>query len=71
MTGDSRLVRQTPVFYGWVILVAGTLGMIMTSPGQTYVISMFVDHFIADLATDRTTVSALYMGATLAGSLAL
>ena len=45
--------------------------MIMTSPGQTYVISMFVDHFIEELSIDRTSVSALYMGATLAGSLAL
>jgi MFS family permease len=68
---SDRLVNSSPVFYGWVVLAAGTLGMIMTSPGQTYVISMFVDHFISDLSIDRTSVSALYTGATLAGSLAL
>lgn len=71
VTKSDRLVESSPVFYGWIVLAAGTLGMIMTSPGQTYVISMFVDHFIKDLSTDRTTVSALYMGATLTGSLAL
>lgn len=71
MTRQDRLVKNTPFFYGWIVLVSGTFGMIMTSPGQTYVISMFVDHFITDLSVDRTTVSALYTGATLAGSLAL
>jgi MFS family permease len=67
----DRMVNSSPFFYGWVVLVAGTLGMIMSSPGQTYVISMFVDHFITELSIDRTTVSALYTGATLAGSFAL
>lgn len=32
----SLIVNKSPFYYGWVILAAGTLGMIMTSPGQTY-----------------------------------
>ncbi len=52
-------------------MVAGTLGLIMTSPGQSYVVSIFIEHFIKDLGISRTLVSTLYTGATLAGSFAL
>ncbi|VAW40984.1 hypothetical protein MNBD_CHLOROFLEXI01-1398 [hydrothermal vent metagenome] len=31
----DSLIQRSPVFYGWIIFVAGTLGIIMTSPGQT------------------------------------
>lgn len=67
----SRLVQGAPVFYGWVILAVGTLGVIMTSPGQTYAVSIFIEHFIDDLGLSRSLVSSLYAGGTLAGSLAL
>lgn len=52
----SRLVNQSPIFYGWVILLMGTLGMIMTSPGQTYAVSIFIEHFITDLGISRGLV---------------
>jgi MFS family permease len=52
-------------------MIAGTLGLIMTSPGQTYAVSIFIEHFIQDLSLSRTTVSALYTGATLLGSFTL
>jgi MFS transporter, OFA family, oxalate/formate antiporter len=68
---SSRLVQHTPFFYGWVVLVAGTLGIIMTSPGQTYAVSIFTEHFITDLGLSRSLVSTLYAGGTLLGSLAL
>jgi MFS transporter, OFA family, oxalate/formate antiporter len=63
--------HRWPFFYGWIIMTAGTLGLIMTSPGQTYTVSIFIEHFIRDLALNRTTVSALYTGATLLGSFTL
>jgi MFS transporter, OFA family, oxalate/formate antiporter len=66
----SRLVEKSPVFYGWIIALSGSLGMIMTSPGQTYAVSVFIEHFIRDLEISRTVVSSLYMAATLGGSLA-
>jgi MFS transporter, OFA family, oxalate/formate antiporter len=68
---SSRLVRHTPFFYGWVVLAAGTLGIVMTSPGQTYAVSIFIEHFINDLGLSRSLVSMLYAGGTLVGSLAL
>jgi MFS transporter, OFA family, oxalate/formate antiporter len=67
----SRVVNRSPVFYGWVIMLAGTLGLIMTGPGQTYAVSIFIEHFLEDLAISRSLASTLYAGGTLAGSLAL
>lgn len=67
----SRLVQKIPFFYGWVVLAAGTLGIIMTSPGQTYAVSIFTEHFITDLGLSRSLVSTLYSAGTLIGSLAL
>ena len=52
-------------------MVVGTLGLIMTSPGQSYVVSIFIESFIADLGISRSLVSSLYTAATLAGSFAL
>ena len=67
----SRLVNQSPIFYGWIILLMGTLGMIMTSPGQTYAVSIFIEHFITDLGLSRGLVSTLYTIGTLVGSFVL
>lgn len=52
-------------------MVAGTFGLIMTSPGQTYTVSIFIEHFIDDLSLSRSAVSTLYSLGTLAGSLTL
>ena len=68
---QSRMVSHSPIFYGWLIMLAGTLGLIMTSPGQTYAVSIFIEHFIADLGLNRSTVSTLYAAGTLVGSFAL
>ena len=67
----SRLVNASPVYYGWVILAVGTFGGIMTSPGQTYVFSAFLNHFIADLELSRSLVSTLYTIGTLTASFLL
>jgi MFS transporter, OFA family, oxalate/formate antiporter len=67
----SRLIDRSPVFYGWVVLVVGTLGMIMTTPGQTLGVSVFLDPILDDLGAERATVSLLYTIGTLAGALAL
>lgn len=68
---SSRVINRTPFFYGWVIMVASTFGMIMTSPGQTYAISIFLEYFITDLGISRGMVSTLYTAGTLTASFAL
>ena len=67
----SRVIERTPFFYGWVILAAGTFGMVMTTPGQTLGVSVFLDKIIADLGVSRSFVSLLYTIGTVTGSFAL
>jgi MFS family permease len=68
---SSRVITRSPVYYGWVILIVGTLGVIMSSPGQTYSFSVFIEEFIRDLGLTRTSVSGLYTVGTITGSLML
>jgi len=68
---NGNWVSDFPVYYGWVIVAAGTFGLVMTSPGQTYSVSIFIEHFIRDLGLNRSLVSTLYTVATLIGSFAL
>lgn len=67
----SRLVERSPVFYGWVVLTVATLGMVMTTPGQTLGVAVFLDPILTDLGAERGTVSLLYTLGTLAGAVAL
>ncbi|MEM7735131.1 MAG: MFS transporter [Deinococcota bacterium] len=67
----SRVVAASPVYYGWVILIAGMLGTALTLPGQTIGVSAFLDNIIADLGISRATVSLMYTVGTLGGSFLL
>jgi sugar phosphate permease len=67
----SRIINASPVYYGWVVLIVGSIGGILTSPGQTYAIAVFIDSFIEDLGVSRGMVSTLYGTGTLLGSFAL
>ncbi|MCC6453375.1 MAG: MFS transporter [Caldilineaceae bacterium] len=67
----SRMIRRTPFFYGWIILMAGMLGIVMMGPSQTFTISLFIDHFVQDLGISRSIVSLLYGVATLTASFLL
>jgi sugar phosphate permease len=51
-----------------MILGAGTFGIIMTSPGQTFIVQAFIEEFMGDLGLSRTMVSTLYMIGTLANA---
>ena len=65
------MIERSPIYYGWIILIVGTLGVIMSSPGQTYSFSIFIEEFIRDLELSRTQVSGLYTIGTVTGSLML
>jgi MFS transporter, OFA family, oxalate/formate antiporter len=67
----SRIVSRSPVYYGWVVLVAAIVGLAASMPGQTSGISVFLDYIIDDLGVSRSGVSTVYALATVAGSLAL
>jgi MFS family permease len=67
----SCLIAASPVYFGWVVVVAATIGVAMTTPGQTVGVSVFVDRIVESLGISRPTVSLLYAIGTLGGSLAL
>lgn len=68
---SSRVIAASPVYYGWIVLVAGTLGLAMTIPGQTIGVSAFLDSIIAELGVSRSAVSLMYTFGTLGGSFLL
>lgn len=68
---NVNIVRRSPVFYGWVVMVVAALGMIASSPGQSYSISLFIDSFISDFNIDRTTISGLYGLGTFGAALTM
>lgn len=67
----SRVINATPFFYGWVVLAAGTLGLLLMGPSQGFTVSLFLDLWVADLSLSRSTVSLLYGGASLGAALLL
>lgn len=67
----NHFVRRSPIFYGWVVWAVAALGIVATSPGQSYSVSLFFDFFIRDFGLDRTTASALYGLGTFIASLSL
>jgi len=70
-TNAIKIIHAAPFFYGWVIMAVGTLGLIMTSPGQTYTESIFIEYLIEDLNLSRSLISSLYAFGTLVGGFSL
>ncbi|MFW5714483.1 MAG: MFS transporter [Brevefilum sp.] len=52
-------------------MAVGTLGMIMTSPGQTYTGSIFIKILIRDISLSRSLISSLYSLGTFIGGFSL
>ena len=58
-------------FFGWRMVALAAITGAMTGPGQTIGVSVFIDHFIADLGISRSEVSTTYLIGTLASALVL
>ncbi|MCB0129263.1 MAG: MFS transporter [Caldilineaceae bacterium] len=70
-TRTSRLINHTPFFYGWVILVAGTISIAMMGPSQTFTVGLFIDTWVAQLGISRSNIALIYGVSTLSASLFL
>lgn len=70
-THHSRAVSHSPIYYGWVVWAVATLGFIASSPGQSFVTSLFVDTYIQEFDLSRTAVSTLYGLGTFIAALSL
>jgi len=64
---DSSTTSRSP----WTMLGAAVVLLILTGPGQTVGVSVFVDHFIADLGLSRSQVSTAYLFGTMTGAFAM
>ena len=59
------------LFYGWIMLAVGFLGMLATGPGQSFNISIFVNPLIEELNISRTAISSAYSIGTLIAAFGL
>ena len=61
--------KKFPFPYAWMILLVGTIGFVMSVPGQTIGVSAFTDYLIEDYGLTRNQLSMAYMGGTLISGL--
>lgn len=54
-----------------LVFVCAVLAAVLTGPGQTIGVSVFIDHFVEDLSLSRAQVSTAYLIGTLSGSVFL
>lgn len=64
-------IKSFPFFYGYIILFSGTIGVLMSSPGQTIGISVFTDYLVRDLGISREALSFAYMIGTFGSAFIL
>ena len=64
-------IQRLPFYYGWIIVLISALTLFASSPGQTYVNSIFVDPMLTELEWSRTTYSAMYTVGSLVAALAM
>lgn len=63
--------ERFPFFYGYIIVIAGTLGVVASMPGQTVGVSIFTDPVKEALGLTRDQFSLAYMLGTLMSSFLL
>lgn len=52
---------RVPFYYGWVVLAAGTVGIMASVPGQTAGVSVFTDDLTAATGLTRLQLSIAYL----------
>ncbi|PWL38465.1 MFS transporter [Flagellimonas aquimarina] len=62
---------KSPIFYGYVILVVGTIGVYCSIPGQTIGVSVFTDPVKDALGLSRNQFSNAYMIGTIVSSMVI
>ncbi|EMI57419.1 MFS transporter [Rhodopirellula sallentina] len=60
---------RVPFFYGTVVLVCGTLGVLASAPGQTVGVSVFTDFLIDAHELSRSWISFAYLAGTIGSAL--
>ena len=60
-----------PFYYGWVVLVASTVGLVVSAPGQTIGVSVFTESLLKATGLSRVEFSNAYLIGTLVSGLML
>jgi OFA family oxalate/formate antiporter-like MFS transporter len=60
-----------PFFYGWMILMWGMIGVLLSVPGQTTGVSAFIEPLLESLGISRLELANAYMVGTLSSSFLL
>ncbi len=60
-----------PFYYGWVVLVASTIGVVVSAPGQTIGVSVFTESLLEATGLSRLEFSNAYLIGTLVSGLLL
>ncbi|MGI9595479.1 MAG: hypothetical protein ACR2QK_04930, partial [Acidimicrobiales bacterium] len=58
-------------FHGWRILTVAIATTILTGPGQTIGVAVFIDPMVSSLGVSRSAVSSAYLIGTLTGASAM
>lgn len=66
---NTWLANRTNFFYGWIILPISTLAAFFTSPGQTYMVSVFNPSLRETLNLSLTQLTGAYMFGTVLASI--
>lgn len=66
-----QILNRRGIYYGWVVLFAGTAGIIMSVPGQTMGVSIYTDPLLISLHMSRVDLSMAYMLGTFGSALLL
>ena len=66
---SQRLAKRLSFYYGWVMLPIAMLAAIVTSPGQTYGVSIFNPSFREALGLSHSQLTGAYMMGTLLAAL--
>jgi MFS family permease len=59
------LSKRLPFYYGWVIVPISILGTLSTSPGQTFMVSVFNPSFRETLNLSLSQLTGAYMAGTI------
>ncbi len=62
---------RLPFYYGWVVLVVGTVGMLASFPGQTAGVSVFTEHLSDTTGLSRLQLATAYLIGTTSSGLLL
>jgi predicted MFS family arabinose efflux permease len=58
-------------YYGWIVVGTAMVCSALSSPGQSFALSLYIEHLIRDVGLSRVQISSIYAGATLAAAATL